>query len=486
MAEAEAKTAREEWGSRFGFLMAMIGAMVGVGNIWRFPFVTGSNGGGAFIIAFLILLFVLAVPGLMAEVALGRYTGKGVIGAFRDVLGPGGLVGFGVVVLLVNIALMSYYSPVIGWTLYYAIHSVLFTFTSAGFEPGTFLDSFLANSVLTVAMHTIVMGLIAGVLLLGIRQGVERVVVVAVPALVVSLTVIAIRGLTLPGAVEGLAFTFSIQWEFLWRSETWITALGQALFSTGLGWGIALTVGSYLREYDDVPLGGGVFTAIGESSVGILAAFAIFPIVFAFGVDPAAGPGLTFVSLVQVFPEITGGALLAILFFVGFFLAAFTSGLVITEVGVTTIAEETRLSRNQTVLGVCGAIWLLGLPSAISAEFLDFADFVFGNWGLPLATLAIIVTIGWKLGPERLRLLSVNSNAGVYIGRWWNPVIRFVIPGIMVFIMGYFAVENFGSPEMIAGMAVLVGFPIIGYVVMRYVDARDRTPASTGVAGGDD
>jgi NSS family neurotransmitter:Na+ symporter len=486
MSETEAKTARAEWGSRFGFLMAMIGAMVGVGNIWRFPFVTGSNGGGAFIIAFLILLFVLAVPGLMAEVALGRYTGKGVIGAFRDVLGPGGLVGFGVVVLLVNIALMSYYAPIIGWTLYYAIHSMLFTFTSAGFEPEMFLDGFLANPMLTIAMHTIVMGLIAAVLLLGIRQGVERVVVVAVPALVVSLTIIAIRGLTLPGAAEGLAFTFGIQWEFLWRSETWITALGQALFSTGLGWGIALTVGSYLREYDDVPLGGGVFTAIGEASIGILAAFAIFPIVFAFGVAPDAGPGLTFVSLVQVFPEMTGGALLAIVFFVGFFLAAFTSGLVITEVGVTTIAEETRLSRSRTVLAVCGAIWLLGLPSAMSADFLDFADFVFGNWGLPLATLAIIVAIGWKLGPERLRLLSVNNNAGLYIGSWWDPVIKFVIPGIMVFIMGYFAVENFGTPEMIAGMVVLVTFPLAGYGVMRYVDAQDRTQATTGVTGGDD
>lgn len=486
MSETNAQTARAEWGTRFGFLMAMIGAMVGVGNIWRFPFVAGQNGGGAFIIAFLILLFLLAIPGLMAEVALGRYTGKGVIGAFRDMTGPGGLVGLGVVVLLVNIALMSYYGPLIGWTLYYAIHSLLFTFTGAAFEPGAFLDGFLANPALTITMHTVVMAAIAAILILGIRDGVERVVVFAVPALVISLSIIAIRGLTLDGASAGLAFTFGIDREFLFMSRTWIEALGQALFSTGLGWGIALTVGSYLREYDDVPLGGGVFTALGDASVGILAAFAIFPIVFAFGLQPDAGAGLTFITLVQIFPEIAGGALLAIVFFVGFFLAAFTSGLVITEVGVTTVSEETRLSRTQTVLAVCGLIWLLGLPSAFSADFLDFADFVFSNWGLPLATLAIILTIGWKLGPERLRVLSVNNNAGIYIGQWWNPLIKYVIPAVMIFIMGFFAYDQFGTSEMIAGMVVLVTFPLFGYALMYYLEGRERPPQTAEVAGGDD
>ncbi|WP_081661451.1 sodium-dependent transporter [Halopiger djelfimassiliensis] len=486
MADVPTKTARAEWGTRFGFLMAMIGAMVGAGNIWRFPYVMGNNGGGAFVLAFLSLLFVLAVPGLMAEVALGRYTNKGIIGAFRDVVGRGGMVGFGVVVLLVNIALMSYYSPVIAWTLYYAVHSLLFTFTAPGFEAEAFMNALFDNAALMIGLHTVVMGSIAAVLALGIRRGVERIVVYAVPALVVSLVVMMIRGLTLPGASEGIAFAFGIQWEYLTYSDTWITALGQALFSTGLGWGIALTIGSYLREYDDVPLGGGVFTAIGESSIGILAALAIFPIVFAVGVDPDVGAGLAFISLVQVFPEIPLGGLVAILFFVGFFLATFTSGLLITEVSVTTLSEETRLSRTQTVFGVCGGIWLLGLPSAYSVEILDYLDFVFGNWGLPLATIAIIGTIGWVLGPERLRLLAVNRNAGVYVGRWWDPVIKYVIPGVMLFIMAYFAYDNFRSPEMIGGMVVLVLFPTVGYVVMSIVEGRGGPPERADVPGGDD
>ncbi|WP_255194082.1 sodium-dependent transporter [Natronobeatus ordinarius] len=485
MSNADAKTARAEWGTRFGFLMAMIGAMVGAGNIWRFPFVTGENGGGAFLIAFLVLLFLLAVPGLMAEVALGRYTNKGVIGAFRDVVGSGGLVGFGIVVLLVNVALMSYYSPLIGWTLYYAVHSLLFTFTASGFEAVEFMDAFFANPALMIGLHTVIMAAIAAVLILGIRRGLERFVVFAVPALVFALVVMMVRGLTLDGAGEGVSFLFSVQWEYLTYSETWIAALGQALFSTGLGWGIALTVGSYLREYDDVPLGGGVFTAIGESSVGILAALAIFPIVFAVGLEPDAGAALAFVSLVQVFPEIPLGGLVAILFFVGFFLATFTSGLLITEVSVTTVAEETRFSRTQTVLGVCGGIWLLGIPSAYSVEVLDYLDFVFGNWGLPLATLAIVLVIGWVMGPERLRLLSVNKNAGIHVGHWWNPVVKFVIPAVMIFIMAYFAYDAYGTAEMIGGMVVLVTFPIVGYVLMSVVDGDERRPAGE-VTGGDD
>ncbi|AGB38269.1 sodium-dependent transporter [Natronococcus occultus] len=483
---ADAKTARAEWGTRFGFLMAMIGAMVGAGNIWRFPYVMGENGGGAFVLAFLVLLFLLAVPGLMAEVALGRYTNKGVIGAFRDVLGRGGMVGLGVIVLLVNIALMSYYSPLIGWTLYYAVHSLLFTFTATGFEAEPFMEAFFANSALMIGLHTVVMGTVAAVLLLGIRRGVERLVVYAVPALVIALAIMTIRGLTLPGANEGIAFTFGVQWGYLFEGSTWIAALGQALFSTGLGWGIALTVGSYLREYDDVPLGGGVFTAIGESSIGILAALAIFPVVFAVGVEPDAGAGLAFVSLVQVFPEIPLGGLVAILFFVGFFLATFTSGVVITEVSVTTLAEETRFSRSQTVLGVCGGIWLLGIPSAYSVDILDYLDFVFGNWGLPLATLAIIGIIGWVLGPERLRLLAVNRNAGIHVGKWWDPVIKYVIPLVMIFIMAYYAWEDFGSAEMVGGMLVIVLFPIIGYGLMSVLEGRGGGPETTDVTGGDD
>jgi NSS family neurotransmitter:Na+ symporter len=475
MADSDVELSRAQWGSRFGFLMAMLGAMIGAGNIWRFPYITGQEGGGAFILAYLTLLLALAIPGLIAEVALGRYTGRGVIGAFRKILDTPAIVGLGVVVLLVNVMLMSYYAPVVGWTLYYAVHSLLLTFTSAGFEPGAFWDAFRTSTALNVGMHTLVMGMVAGVLYLGIRRGIERLVVYAVPGLIFALAAITVRALTLPGAADGLIFTFDIEWAALTRSGTWITALGQSLFSTGLGWGIALTVGSYLPEYDDIPIGGGVFTVLGQSSIGILAAFAIFPIVFAFGIDPAEGSGLTFVSLPQVFPQMTGGALWAILFFVGFFFATFTSAILITEVGVTTLNEETGWRRETTVIVVCGVIWLLGLASAYSGAVLGFLDFVFGNFGLPLATIAIIGAIGWALTPEKLRVLEVNRNAGAYVGRLWTPIIKYLIPAVMLFILGNYAWSNFGDPKMIAGVGVLVGFPLLGWLVMSTLGASRRS-----------
>jgi NSS family neurotransmitter:Na+ symporter len=472
MSDTNVELSRAQWGSRFGFLMAMLGAMVGAGNIWRFPYITGEQGGGAFILAYLVLLVILAIPGLIAEVALGRYAGRGVIGAFRKIVDSKGLVGLGVVVLLVNVMLMSYYAPVVGWTLYYAVHSLLLTFSQTGFAPEAFWQAFQNSTLLNVGMHTVVMAMVAGVLYFGIRRGIERLVVYAVPGLILALLVITIRALTLPGASEGLIFTFDIDWGALTRGETWVTALGQALFSTGLGWGIALTIGSYLPKYDDIPIGGGLFTVIGNSSVGLLAAFAIFPIVFAYGVDPASGSQLTFVSLPQVFPQMAGGALWAILFFVGFFLATFTSAILITEVGVTTLNEETGWSREQTVFGVVGGIWLLGLASAYSSSVLGYLDFVFGNFGLPLATLSIIGAIGWSLSPEKLRVLEVNRNAGVYVGPIWNPIVKYVIPLVMLFIVGNYAWAEFGSPQMIGGVVVFITFPLIGYGLMHLIERR--------------
>lgn len=456
----EARTVREEWGSRFGFLMAMVGAMVGSGNIWRLPYTTGQNGGGAFLVAYLILLYLIAVPGLMGETMLGRYTNSGSVGVFRKVLGEGWTEGFGLVVLLVNVALMSYYSPIIGWIGYYTAHSFLLTFFQPGFDPQAFWSAFSGSPLLTVGMHTVAMALTASVLVFGIRQGIERVVKWMFPALVAALVAVAAFSITLDGAMQGLVFTFTPEWSALTKGSTWIAALGQALFSTGLGWGIALTYGSYLRKHDDVPLGGGLFTAVGNTSIGLLAIFAVFPAVFAFGLEPTAGVELTFVALVSVFPKMTAGPLWAILFFVGFFFAAFTSALAITEVGVTTVDEETGLSRTQSVLAVCGTIWLLGLPSAYSSQFLGLMDFVFGSWGLPFATLVIIGSIALKFGPERARVLDLNRNSDIHVGRWWNYVI-YVIPVVMVGIMSYYVVTNVSKSPLktvgaLGGMAALV------------------------------
>lgn len=477
MSETNPRTVREEWGTRFGFLMAMLGGMVGSGNIWRMPYTTGQNGGGAFLLAYIILLFVIAVPGLMAETALGSYTKQGIIGAFKKTFGRGWSEGFGLVVVVVTIALVSYYVPVIGQIIYYTAHSFLMTFFQPGFDSVVFWNNFSASPLLTIGTHTIATALIGGVLLFGIRGGIERVVKWMIPLLVVAMIVVAVRGLTLPGATEGLAFALTPDWNYLVRGQTWIAALGQALFSTGLGWGIALTFGSYLRENDDIPLGAAIFTAVGNTSIGLLAIFTVFPVVFAFGLEPTAGAELTFVSLVSVFPQMIGGPIWAIIFFVGFSFAAFSSGLAITEVSVTTVTEETRLGRKQSVLAVSTIIWLLGIPSAYSSEFLGTMDFMFGNWGLPLATLLIISTVGWKIGPERIRVIELNRNANIHIGSWWDPVIKYVIPLVMIFIMAYYFITNVVESTMqtVGGLA-LMGTLLVGAVLIMRMLRQRGTP----------
>ncbi|GCF16029.1 transporter [Haloarcula mannanilytica] len=489
MSNGNARTVREEWGTRFGFLMAMLGAMVGAGNIWRMPFTTGQNGGGTFLIAYALLLFLIAIPGLMAETMLGRYTGKGVIGSFKQILGDKRYAGFALVVVLVNVAVMSYYSTIIGWSMYYGGHSLLLTFFESGFEATPFWESFVGSPLLTIGTHTLTMAAIAGVLVFGIKRGIERVVKYVMPFLVIALIAIGVRGLTLPGGMEGLAFAFTPEWNYFLRGDMWVAALGQALFSTGLGWGIALTYGSYLRKHDDVALGGGVFTAVGNTSIGLLAIFAVFPVVFAFGLEPAGGANLMFISLVQVFPQLAGGPLWAIGFFLGFFFATFSSGIAITEVGVTTVTEETRLSRTQSVLAVVGVIWLLGLPSAYDSSFLSAMDYIFGNFGFPLATLCIIWLVGWKLGPERARVLDLNRNADLYVGSWWNGVVKYIIPVVLVFIIGNGAVNSLGTDNqtlMIGGIALMFVLTAVSIWIMRIVpDGKSSDDSVAASQGGD-
>ncbi len=448
---------RERWGSRFGYLMAVIGAMVGAGNIWRMPYVTGENGGGAFLIAYFVLLYLIAVPGLMGETSLGRYTRRGLIGTFRRVYGNSRLVGLGLAILIFNIVLMSYYASVVGWSIYYAYHALIGSFTRPGFDTAALWQSFSQNTALNVGMHSIAMALVAGTLVLGIRGGVERLARWMMPVLTISLIAIAVRGLTLPGAIDGLEFSFSPNWEYLIRGETWLAALGQALFSTGLGWGIALTYGSYLGHNDDIPLGGGIFTAVGNTSFGLLAIFAIFPIVFAFGISPSSGAELAFVALAKAFGSMTGGYVWALLFFMSFFFANLTTAIAITEVGVSTCKEEREMSRTKAVLTICGVIWLLGIPSAMSADVLGYLDFVLGNWGLPLATFVIMVTIGWKFDARRLRIVSLNRGADLYVPRTWEAIVRYQIPVIMLGIMAYFLYSNLSQfPwKTISGLVLL-------------------------------
>lgn len=463
---------REEWASRLGFLLAMLGAMVGLGNIWRFPYLAGLHGGGAFVLAYVVLLYLVAVPGLMGETAMGRFTRAATVGAFRRL---GGHSGVGVLVALATFGLMTYYFPVIGWVVYYAGHAVAGTFFQDGFSASTAWEAFQADPQLRLGSHALAV-LLAGIpLYYGVSKGIERASLVMVPVFFAALLVVAGRALTLPGAEAGLAYLFTPQWGQLADPAVWVAALGQALFSTGLGWGIALTLGSYLGAADDIPLGAGVFTAVGNTSIGVLAGLVVLPTVFAFGVDPASGPELVFLALPQIFPEMAGGYLWSLVFFIGFLFAALTSGFAITEVPVAAFREEAGVSRGRAVVTVMVAIWLLGLPSALDTDFNALMDFLFGNWALPAATLASMLVLGWRFGARRMRVLDVNYSADWYVGPWWEVAIRFVLPLVMAFLLLWYTADALGGEEplqAVGGLGFLAGLLLVAFGLGRVLDRR--------------
>jgi NSS family neurotransmitter:Na+ symporter len=471
------KSVREEWVSRLGFLLTMLGAMVGLGNIWRFPYVVGSNGGGAFLVAYVVLLFVVAVPGLMGEAAMGRFAGAGATGTFRRMAG---FSAPGVVVTLATFGIMTYYFPVIGWVIHYFAHAAAGTFFTAGFDSAVVWETFKSEPNLKLACHAAAVLLCGVPLYCGVSKGLERASLVMVPAFFVALAVTGGRALTLDGSSGGVSYLFTPDWTQLAEPGVWLAAMGQVLFSTGLGWGIALTLGSYLSRSSDIPLGAGIFTALGDTSISLLAGLVVLPTVFAFGVDPTTGPELIFVSLPQLFPKMPAGYLWCLLFFTGFLFAGLTSGFAVMEVPVAVFREESGLPRKQSVMWMMGAVWLLGLPSALDFSFNELMDFVFGNWMLPLATLATMLTLGWRFGATKIRVLEVNYGADLYIGPWWDVAVRYFIPLSMASLLVWFTVDAFQSQppfRTLGGLGFVAGFLVVSWLLGRLLDRRKAVQA---------
>ncbi len=414
---------RETFGSRFGLLMTMIGVAVGLGNVWRFPYMVGKFGGAAFVVLYLVVVLVIGVPGLMAEWALGRETRRGTVGAFELGGLPGGrLVGWGLFAVVV--AATGYYTNVIGWVLYYAlgfglrplgieIDSAAILPPTTGFSPRSFGLQLLCTAA--------VIWLAAFVLLRGLRRGIERASVLIMPALYLILVAVIVRAVTLPGARAG------IDWYILKFSPGDVTAaatvaaMGQAIFSLSLGGTFMVAYGSYLAA--ETKLGAtAVLTAFGDTLAGLLAGLAIFPAVFALGLEPGSGPGLLFSTLPETFARMPAGWIFGAVFFLALFGAAYLSDVAALEVLIAGLTDNTKMNRRRAVWIAAGAVFVASIPPMINLEVFVPWDLTFGSGMQTLGALLAAVTLGWcvnrsqalaQLGPER-RLLY-----------YW---IRFVIP----------------------------------------------------------
>jgi neurotransmitter:Na+ symporter, NSS family len=419
--------AREQFASRVGTVLTMVGVAVGLGNVWRFPYLVGRFGGAAFVLFYVLLVLVIGVPALAAEWALGRQTRRGTVGAFALGGFPfGRQVGwfFFAVVTAAN----AYYTAVIGWVLFHAVgslaHGLGCTWNSAAILPPA--EGFSWESwLLQLGATATIVAAAAWVLLAGVRSGIERASRFITPALFLCLIAVIVRSLTLPGAGAGIHW-FLLKLEPSALTPTvMLTALGQVVFSLALGGTFMVVYGSYLSD-DERLLHGAAWTALGDTAAGLLAGLAIFPAVFALGLEPSSGPGLLFATLPRVFDTIPAGGLFGFLFFGSLVGAAFLSSVAAFEVLVAGLTDNTALTRRRAVSIMCVAVLLLSLPPTINLRVFVPWDLTFGSGMQTLGAFFAAVTVGWCV----VRADALRQLGSVWIYRW----VRYVIPSAILLV----------------------------------------------------
>lgn len=422
--------ARETFGSRFGSLMVLIGVAVGLANVWRFPYMTGSYGGATFVLLYVVFAVLLGVPAIMAEWTLGRLTRTGTAGAFVAVGMPfGRAIGF----LLFFTVFMaeSYYTLVVGQVLFYAFETAFGG--AAGADPAGHFDRTLTGiTAWNVSVTFLTFAAIGVVLYFGVRRGIESVSRVVMPLVFVALLVVIARSVTLPGAGEGLRFFLLPDWSKL-NGSTALAALGQVFFSLSLGGTFFIVYGSYLRADEDIP-GTAIATAGGDLLAAMLGGFAILPAVFAMGVEPAAGPSLLFITLPGVFAAMPGGALVGGLFFGALFLAAFLSAVAAMEVLVDGVQHYLGWSRGRALVVLIACDLIVALPSMASSAILGWNDLIWGSTMQPIGSALTLLALGWCVSRARL-LDEIRRGASIGIGGFWIFWIRWVIPAAIVVVL---------------------------------------------------
>lgn len=428
---------REQWSTYSGFVLATIGSAVGLGNIWRFSYVAGENGGAAFLFLYLVYVITIGLPLVIAELTLGRRAQGDAIAGF-EASGPrsswryaGALSGVGAILIL------SYYSVIAGWALKYLIGAAfgpLWDQAAQGY--GQYFRTFISRTGEPVIWQILMLGASVAVVAAGVRAGIETVNRWLMPLLALIVVGLAGYSVTMPGSAAGVIFLFAPDWSAIGRAEVHAAALGQAFFSLGIGMAVLLTYGSYMPRGFRLPRSA-LAIIIGDTGFAIISGLAIFPAVFAFGIDPSSGPELAFITLPQIFLQMPGGAWLGVAFFFLLSAAALTSMVSLLEVPVSMAVQRLGATRRNAVM-VIGAITLaLGLPSALSFGLLadirigrhgilDAADAVVSNYLLPFGGILIALFVGWKL--KMGEALSESELGQGWLGLVWLWLLRVLAP----------------------------------------------------------
>lgn len=435
---------RGRWSSRLGFIMASAGSAIGLGNIWKFPYITGMHGGGAFVLFFIFCIVTVGIPLMVAEMIIGRHTRKDPVGAFKRLHG-GGWVLVGWMGVSAGFVILSYYCVVAGWAVDYLWMSLqgMFTQQHAGQVPQLF-GNLLASDVSQLFWQALFMGMTVLIVIGGVKSGLERANKIMMPILFLILVVLAGFGLFSPGGGRAVEFLFAPDWSKL-DPPAMLEALGHAFFSLSLGMGAMLTYGSYADEETSIPKVA-ITVSVMDTMVALLSGLAIFPIVFTYGMAPAAGPGLVFKTLPILFSQMPGGAYIAILFFLLLVFAALTSAISLLEVVVAYYCDEKKWDRTKATLVMGAVIFAIGVPSALSnnllkdwqviggRNFLDSIDFVATNYLLPLGGLLIAVFAGWVLTSHLAKAELAKGAQGWRLYPVWRFLIRYVSPILVALV----------------------------------------------------
>ncbi len=419
---------RALWNTRAGFILAAAGSAVGLGNVWKFPYITGENGGGAFVLVYLLCIAGVGVPVMVAEVLVGRASRASCVDACRKLAGGrAAWASVGGLAVVTSFALLSYYSTVAGWALHYTYLSLKSFVAEVDFtQAEAHLDDLRGTWQLGLSWQFAFMALSTVVVLAGVRRGIERWAKIMMPALLLLLVVLMVRGLTMPGAGQAMDFLFSMNWSELTGAGV-LEALGHSFFTLSLGMGTMITYGSYLRPNDDIPRAS-LATAGADTLVALMASMMLFPIVFTFGMEPGQGPGLLFVTLPKAIAQMAAGPVISLAFFVMLVFAALTSAISMLEVATAQLMDSVKLSRLKAGIIAGFSAFAFGSLATVSSAWFDSADYIVSNWCLPLAGLGIAVFTAWRVdGALRRREFEAGSRFARFYGAWlW--ALKYPIP----------------------------------------------------------
>ena len=441
---------RESWQSRTGFVFAALGSAVGLGSIWRFPYIVGQNGGAAFILLYLIFLAIIGFPILIAEIVIGKSAQSSPYGSFKSI-GKNRFWGFsGKMLIFTGFIISSFYSVIAGWMLGYLIEAIIghlnFLNTTQALNH---FDKLSSSAFWSVGFHFLFMTLSILILFFGVRKGIEQKSKIMMPLLIVVVIILVVKGLTLPSASKGIKFLFSPNWQMITPAGI-LMALGQAFFTLSLGQGTMITYGSYLSKKEDIPKS--CFpVVILNTIISLLVGVAVFTIVFSQDLAPQAGPSLIFESLPLVFTKMKGGYFLAIFFFLLVTLAALTSEISALEPFISYLIDEKKWPRKKAAIFAGIIAFLIGIPSALSfglikgftlfnMNFFDFLSFFSINILVPIGGLLAVILVSYVWGIKKaFSHLSVSKEIFFHHRPWmafyFKICLKYVSPVLIILIL---------------------------------------------------